>query len=322
MSKIILWLLACSCLSLLGLWISGYFVAKGQKQQEKRRTRLHLISQPKALQRQVMVSAFVPTARERRRSPMGMCASLVGAEPSRLSQYPIPWWVVLAVAMGIAKAAQVLGSGVLGNASWGLMAPVWLIMTRYIFGWMEKRRKHRAVVQMPEILDQVVRGVRVGMPVLEAIRAATRDAQEPTKGEFTRLIDQVSVGTPLEDAVADMARRCALPEYSFLATALSLQNQTGGALSETLNGLSEVVRKRVAIIEKGKALSSEAKATAVVLTVLPFATGLIMWVMNPEYMGLLFTDPMGHNMLSGAAVSLLLGLLTIRQMFQKALSLT
>ncbi len=164
-------------------------------------------------------------------------------------------------------------------------------MTRYIFGWMEKRRKHHAVLQLPDILDQVVRGVRVGMPVLEAIRAATRDALEPTKGEFTRLIDQVSVGTPLEEAVAEMARRCALPEYSFLATALSLQNQTGGALSETLNGLSEMVRKRVAIIEKGKALSSEAKATVIVLTVLPFATGVIMWVMNPAYMGLLFTEP-------------------------------
>jgi tight adherence protein B len=322
MSNVILWLFAVSCLSLLGLWISGYFVAKGQQQQEKRKNRLRQVSQPKALQRQAMMSAFVPTGRGQRRSPMAICANLVGAEPSRLSQYPVPWWVVIAVAIGVAKVAQVLGSEMLGTASWALVLPVWLIMTRYIFGWMEKRRKHRAVLQLPDILDQVVRGTRVGMPVLEAIRAATRDALEPTKGEFTRLIDQVSIGTPLEDAVADMARRCALPEYSFLATALSLQNQTGGALSETLSGLSEVVRKRVAIIEKGKALSSEAKATAVVLTVLPFATGVIMWVMNPDYMSLLFTDPMGHKMLGGAGVSLLLGLLTIRQMFQKALSLT
>ena len=322
MSGVIVWLFLVSCLSLLGLWVSGYLVAKGQKQQEKRRARLRQISQPKALQRQVIASAFVSNTRGQRRSPIVLCANLVGAEPARLSQYPVPWWVVIAIAIGVAKMAQVVGSSMLGNASWALVLPVWLIMTRYIFGWMEKRRKHRAVMQMPDLLDQVVRGARVGMPVLEAIRAATRDAPEPTKGEFTRLIDQVSVGTPLEDAVADMASRCGLPEYSFLATALSLQNQTGGALSETLTGLSEVVRKRVAIIEKGKALSSEAKATAVVLTVLPFATGMIMWVMNPAYMDLLFTEQMGHKMLGAAVVSLLLGLLTIRQMFQKALSLT
>ena len=97
---------------------------------------------------------------------IGEVSSLVGVEPSRLSQYPIPWWVVIAVAIGVAKGAQVLGSAILGNMSWCLMAPVWLIMTRYIFGWMEKRRKHRAVLQLPDILDQVVRGARVGMPVL------------------------------------------------------------------------------------------------------------------------------------------------------------
>jgi tight adherence protein B len=322
MSGIILVLLIVSCLSLMGLWISGYLVAKGQKYQEKRRLRLRQISQPKALTRQSAVSAFVPTTRGQRRSPMAICAGLAGAEVSRISQYPMPWWVVMAIALGTAKGIQMLGDQVIGGASWALIPPVWLLVSRYLFGSMEKRRKLRAVMQLPDILDQVVRGVRVGMPLLEAIRSATREALEPTKGEFTRLIDQVAVGTPLEDAVADMARRCALPEYSFLATTLSLQNQTGGALSETLTGLAEVVRKRIAIIEKGKALSSEAKATAIVLTVLPCVTGAIMWVMNPPYMSLLISDPMGHNILGAAGVSLTLGLLTIRQMFQKALSLT
>ncbi len=322
MSNIILVLLFVSSLSLVGLWVSGYLVAKGQKYQEKRRLRLRQVSQPKAAHRQAAVSAFVPTARGQQRTPMAICAGLVGAETSRISTYPMPWWMVMAIALGIGKGVQMLGDPVIGAASWALIPPVWLFVSRYLFGSMEKRRKLRAVMQLPDILDQVVRGVRVGMPLLEAIRSATREALEPSKGEFTRLIDQVAVGTPLEEAVADMARRCALPEYSFLATTLSLQNQTGGALSETLTGLAEVVRKRIAIIEKGKALSSEAKATAVVLTVLPCVTGAIMWVMNPPYMSLLISDPMGHKILGAAGVSLTLGLLTIRQMFQKALSLT
>lgn len=322
MSHIILWLLAASCLSLLGLWISGYLVAKGQKQQEKRAARLRLVVQPNAVRPDVRLTAFVSTSRKARRSPMTLCAGLVGAEPSRLAQYPVPWWAVMVIALAIAKGTQSLGSEMLGPASWGLIPAIWLFVTRYLFGMMEKRRKHRAVIQLPDLLDQIVRGARVGMPVLEAIRASIRDAPEPTRSEFSLLIDQVSVGMPLEEAVADMARRCALPEYSFLATALSLQNQTGGALSDTLTGLSEVVRKRIAIIEKGKALSSEAKATAVVLTVLPFATGVMMWILDAKYIDLLFDEPLGNKMLAAAGVSLLLGLLSIRHLFHKALALT
>jgi len=322
MRNVIFFLFLVSCLSLLGLWVSAYFVAKGQKQQDRRNARLRMISHPKAGPRTILVSAFVPTSSEQRRSPAAILASIVGADPARVSHYPIPWWLVLAISLGMGKIAQTLSSEMLGAMSWMTIPVVGLGLTRYIFNWMEKRRKQRAVLQLPDILDQIVRGVRVGLPVLESIRSAARDSPEPTRSDFSRLIDQVAVGTPLEDAVADMAQRCALPEYSFLATALALQNQTGGALSDALVGLAEVVRKRVAIIEKGKALSSEAKATAVVLTILPFATGLIMWVMNPAYMALLMTDPLGHNMIAAAAVSLLLGLLTIRSMFQKALSLS
>jgi tight adherence protein B len=135
------------------------------------------------------------------------------------------------------------------------------------------------------------------------------------------LVDQVSVGTPLEDAVAEMARRCAIPEYNFFATALSLQNQTGGTLSETLLILADLVRKRVAAAEKGKALSSEAKATAIVLAALPFVTGFALWAMNPDYMSVLFNDPTGHKLMGAAAASLMMGLAAIRMMFRRSLSL-
>jgi tight adherence protein B len=322
MSSILLFLLTVSCITLLGLWVSGYLVAKHQKEQDQRRARLRLISQPKTQTSKLQVSAFVTAPQQRRRSPVIILAGIVGADATRMSQYPIPWWVVLPACLAVAKGAQVLGSNMLGSASWALLPITWLVSCRYVFIWMEKRRKQKAVLQLPDILDQIIRGVRVGMPVLEAIRTSARETPEPTRSEFLRLVDQVAVGTPLEEAVADMAQRSDLPEYSFLATALALQNQTGGGLSETLIGLADVVRKRVAIVEKGKALSSEAKATAVVLTVLPFATGVIMYVMDPLYMMLLFTEQMGHNMLAAAAVSLILGLLTIRSMFQKALSLS
>ena len=119
----------------------------------------------------------------------------------------------------------------------------------------------------------IVRSVRVGIPVMEAIRAVARETPEPTGPEFARLVDQVSIGVSLDDAVLDMARRCGIPEYRFFATALSLQNQTGGTLSETLENLADVIRKRVALAAKGKALASEARTSAMVLAALPIVTG-------------------------------------------------
>ena len=318
----LLWLFLAACVTLLGLWVSAFLVARAQKQNDRKRARLALISGSRDTRRDQRVTIYVSSFKAQRRSPMELCGAFVGLDPVHMAQYPIPWWLVMVIALALSKGVQAVSDGFIGALSWATMPIAWLMISRYVFGWMEKRRKMKAVVQLPDLLDQVVRAVRVGLPVLEALRTATRDSPEPTRSEFIRLIDRVSVGTSLEDAVAEMARRCALPEYSFLATALALQNQTGGALSETLGGLAEVVRKRIAIIEKGKALSSEAKATAIVLTVLPFATGFIMFIMNPAYMMLLFTEPSGHKMLGMAAVSLFLGLLTIRTMFQKALSLT
>ncbi|HQT79492.1 MAG: hypothetical protein B7Z80_26595 [Rhodospirillales bacterium 20-64-7] len=319
---VLFWLLFTSCVSLFGLFISAYLVNKAQKAGDQRKARLLSVSHPKKPARTVHISAFTPTRRSRSRSLTSTGAMIFGLDLQQVGHYRLPWWIVLPATLGAAKLAQLAAHGLVGNASYLALLAAWVILSRQVFGWMEKRRKRKAVVQLPDILDQIVRAVRVGMPVLEALRVATRDAPEPSRTEFVKLVDQVSFGTPLEDAVAAMAQRCNLPEYSFFATALSLQNQTGGALGETLLNLADVVRKRVAIAEKGKALSSEAKATAIVLTALPFMAGLILWIMNPHYMGLLFDEPLGHKMLAAAGISLGLGLLTIRMMFQRALSLT
>lgn len=116
-----------------------------------------------------------------------------------------------------------------------------------------------------------------------------------------------------------MARRAGLPEYRFFATALSLQNQTGGALSETLENLADVIRKRAALKAKGHAMTSEAKATAGILAALPVIMGLILWALSPDYIALLFNDPLGRNLFGIAVVSLITGLLVIRTIIKKSL---
>jgi tight adherence protein B len=322
MSGNLIWLLLLfSCLSLGGLGTSAVLVVKAQKEKAKRDARLASIGQPSVRTRQIQLSAFTRADLGSNRSFSTICLSVLGYDRARSDFYPTHAWIIMPVTFVLAKVVQSLSDSLLGDLSYLGLPVLWIFSSRYVFAWMDRRRKHQLIVQLPDMLDQIVRAVRVGTPVLEAIRAAARDAAEPTRPEFVRLVDQVSVGTPLEDAAAEMAQRCAIPEYNFFATALSLQNQTGGTLSETLLILADLVRKRVAAAEKGKALSSEAKATAVVLTALPFVTGFALWGMNPAYMSVLFDTSTGHKLIGAAATSLMMGLAVIRMMFRRSLSL-
>ena len=99
-----------------------------------------------------------------------------------------------------------------------------------------------------------------------------------------------------------------------------MQNQTGGALSETLENLADVIRKRVALAAKGKALASEARTSAMVLTALPIVTGLGQWALSPKYINVLFVDPVGHALLATAVLSLCMGVFTIRTIIRRSLS--
>jgi tight adherence protein B len=152
------------------------------------------------------------------------------------------------------------------------------------------------------------------------MRSVGIEAAEPTRREFATLIEQLSIGVPLEDALFKMAHRVNLAEYRFFATALVLQAQTGGSLSATLESLGDVIRKRLALKARGHALASEARASAIVLGLLPVALGLMLWVMNPAYLGVLFTDPTGNTILGMAITSLGIGILVMRMIIQKSLS--
>lgn len=231
-------------------------------------------------------------------------AAWFGHDPARADQLPCPVWAVFAAAGAGAAVAALVLSRVAGSAAWLAVPPVWVIAGRALFGHLARRRAAKLYLQFPDALGMIVRSVRVGIPVSEAIRAVAREASAPTGVEFTRLSDQVAVGVALEDALRDLAARSGLPEYRFFATALSLQAQTGGALAEMLDNLGDVIRKRVAARGRAHALASEARTSSYVLAALPVVTGGGLAVLNFSYIQLLFTDPVG-NMVLAAAVGML-----------------
>ena len=247
-------------------------------------------------------------------------ASLFGFDLDLADHYVLRWWVALAATLVIALVGTKLGSGLLGKLAWLGLPVEWVMLSRAFFNWCRRRRAEALFQQFPDALAMIVRAVRVGIPVTDSITAVGRELDPPTGPEFARLSDELGIGMSLDDALRAMAERNKLQEYRFFATALSLQSQTGGGLSETLENLGDVIRKRVGVRQKGEALSSEAKMSSMVLAGLPPFAAVALWVLNSAYITMLFVEPLGQKILAGAVVMLGLGIMSMKTMIRKSLS--
>ncbi|MBX3501765.1 MAG: type II secretion system F family protein [Alphaproteobacteria bacterium] len=166
----------------------------------------------------------------------------------------------------------------------------------------------------PDALDLMVRALRSGIPIQEAIANASNEIGEPVGGIFRRVQHEMRIGVPLEDAFWRVAESIKVPEFNFLIIAMSIQRETGGNLAETLGNLSNLLRERRQMKLKIKAFSSEARATAIIMGSLPFVLGLVLFLLNPDYMSTMFSDPRGMTMLAVAGGSMSIGIFIIKRM--------
>ena len=246
--------------------------------------------------------------------------ALIGMDPYRQDAYPLRPLLVLPLSLVPGYVAQWLIRGLFGPWAWLLLPLVALGVTRAIYRGSDAKRTRILYRQFPDALAMIVRAVRVGIPVVEALRSVAQDAPVPTSTEFRRLHDQVGVGTALEDGLRELSARNRLPEYRFFATALALQSQTGGGLTETLENLADVVRKRIALQSRGYALASEARTSAGVLAALPVFAGLALAVLNPDYVAALFEPGSGQTLFGATVVWLATGIAAMRFLIRKSLS--
>jgi tight adherence protein B len=246
--------------------------------------------------------------------------ALIAYDPVFRAQYGLPWFVVLGGATLAGRAAVLGASGVVGIWAWVLLPVVAIGGSRTYYSGANTSRREKLLAQFPDALALIVRAVRVGIPVPESLRAVAREAREPTRSEFDLLQGQIAMGRPLDGALRELAVRNSIPEYGFFAAVITLQAQTGGALSETLETLADIIRRRIAMKERGHALSSEARTSTYVLGALPIVAGALMYFTSPSYIGLLFTEPTGHMLLGAAALSLATGMGAMRFIIRKTLS--
>src|SRR6516165_8104620 len=142
-----------------------------------------------------------------------------------------------------------------------------------------------------------------GLPVPEAMELVTREIRPPVGAEFRRLLDELRIGTAMEEALQRAADRVRVPDFRFFVVSLLLQSQTGGGIAETLSNLSTIIRQRKALRLKARALTAEARASGAVVAALPFVAGGGLFLINHELMSVLFVDPRGRLMLGIACIS-------------------
>lgn len=189
-----------------------------------------------------------------------------------------------------------------------------LLVPHLVVGFMIGRRKNKFLKLFPEAIDLIVRGLKSGLPVTESMINVGNEIQDPVGIEFRRVTDGIRVGKSMEESLWATSARLDLPEFKFFVISLAIQRETGGNLAETLGNLSDILRKRHQAKLKIKALSSEAKASAIIIGALPFIMFFLLNVVKAGYTDPLLYDPRGQFMLAGAIIWLSMGVLAMAKM--------
>jgi len=179
-------------------------------------------------------------------------------------------------------------------------APIWLALflglfiglglPHFVVGFFIKRRIAKFTAKFPDAIELLVRGLRSGLPITETMGVVAQEVDGPVGEEFRSVTDKMKIGRTLDAALQETADRLGTPEFQFFTITIAIQRETGGNLAETLSNLADVLRKRSQMKLKIKAMSSESKASALIVGALPFIVFGLIWFINNKYMMNFFID--------------------------------
>jgi tight adherence protein B len=180
--------------------------------------------------------------------------------------------------------------------------------------WVRSKRLRKFEDQLPDAIDLFTRTMRAGHNIHSGLETIATETADPVRMEFKKLMEQLALGAPLETALHDLGDRVPIIDLKFFITGLVLQRQTGANMVGVLENLSLLVRERLNMAAKMKAHTAQQRFSAGLLCGLPFVVGLGFWFLKPEYMQLLYSDPVGSKFLTYAIISEITGILVIRKM--------
>ena len=311
-------LLATFCAGAVA-WVLIYPYLSGEKEAEKRMMSVTRTGAPAVK----AASRAVRTRREQVESSLKDIEDRNKTRKSpqlstRIAQAGVSWtkqqFMIGSAVLGVGVAAIVfiLDAGVLPALGLGFAAGFGL--PRWVLSYLKRRRETMFLDRFPDAIDVVVRGIKSGLPLGDSLRVIATDSPEPIRGEFRNILETQAVGLPLGEACAKLFDRIPLAEANFFAIVISIQQKSGGNLSEALGNLSKVLRERKKMKGKIKAMSTEATASAGIIGALPIVVMVVVYLTSPDYITLLWTERLGQIMLAGSAVWMSIGIFVMKKM--------
>ena len=298
-------------------WVFVYPILSGEKKAEQRMANVAKSEpvnvsrrQPKSRREAIEIALKEFEQRHKKSKSVPLAA--------RISQAGLTWSKrqFFLISAGIAVVMFLLG--ILTGA--GLLVGAALAFTgafgipRWLLSYLKKRRESKFLNSFPDAVDIIVRGAKAGLPLLDCLKIICMESQEPARSEFRTIVETQAVGVPLGEACGKLYERMPLPEANFFGIVVTIQQRAGGNLSEALGNLSRVLRDRKKMKAKIQAMAQEAKASAAIIGVLPIAVMLLVYLTTPDYISMLWTEPLGRVMLAASACWMSMGVMVMRKM--------
>lgn len=209
---------------------------------------------------------------------------------------------------GFALLGWLLGRGSLAAM---LLFGIGVFLPPYSLRLIGMQRVKQLSKQLPQALSILSNGLRAGFSFMQAMSIVSREMEAPIADEFGRILKESQLGKPMDEALQDFEERANDEDASFLVSTLLIQMQVGGDLAEILDIIAHTIRERTKLKGQINTLTSQSKFSALIIGVLPVAIAVILFMMNPEYMGLLFSEPLGLMMVGAAAVMMVTGIFAL-----------
>jgi len=211
-----------------------------------------------------------------------------------------------------------LGS-VFTGGNWPIMVLVGLILGSIPFSYLAIKKKRRIAKferQLPDALDLISRALRAGHAFSTSLRMVANEFNDPLGTEFERTMDEINFGIDAGQALRNLLLRIDSPDLKFFVISIILQKETGGNLAEILGNISRLIRERFKLHGKIRALSAEGRLSAIVLIAIPIFVAITLAFLNPKYISVLITDPIGKFLIATALGMMILGIIVMRRMIQ------
>ena len=237
---------------------------------------------------------------------------------ARISQAGLMWskrqffLISAGIAVGMFLLGILTGAGLLVGAALAFTGAFGI--PRWLLSYLKKRREAKFLNSFPDAIDIIVRGAKTGLPLLDCLKIISLEAQEPVRSEFRTIVESQAVGLPIGEACGKLYEHMPLPEANFFGIVVTVQQRAGGNISEALGNLSRVLRDRKKMKAKIKAMAQEAKASATIIGVLPIAVMTLVYLTSPDYISLLWTEPLGRVMLGASACWMSMGVWVMKKM--------